>query len=66
MVNCERFIDILAAGEDASPREAEEAREHAAVCEECGRVAEAFAAFPGGGASTARAGTTAVGAAGAR
>jgi hypothetical protein len=47
MVNCEKFTEILAAGEDASPREAEEARAHAAVCEECRRVAEAFAAFEG-------------------
>ena len=47
MIDCEKFTEILAAGEDASPREAEEAREHAAVCEECGRVAEAFAAFEG-------------------
>jgi hypothetical protein len=47
MVDCEKFTEILAAGEDASPREAEEAREHAAVCEECRRVGEAFAAFEG-------------------
>jgi hypothetical protein len=47
MVNCEKFTEILAAGEDASPRELEEARAHAAVCEECRRVAEAFAAFEG-------------------
>ena len=43
MVNCEKFTEILAAGEDASPREAEEAREHAAVCDECRHVGEAFA-----------------------
>jgi len=47
MVDCEKFTEILAAGEDASPREAEEAREHAAVCEECRRVGDAFAAFEG-------------------
>jgi hypothetical protein len=47
MVDCEKFTDILAAGEDASPREAEEAREHAAVCDECRHVGEAFAAFEG-------------------
>jgi hypothetical protein len=47
MVNCEKFTEILAAGEDASPRDVEEAREHAAVCEECRRVGEAFAAFEG-------------------
>jgi len=42
MMNCENFTEILAAGEDASAPEIEEAREHAAVCEECGRLAEAF------------------------
>jgi len=47
MMNCERFLDILAAGEDASAPEIEEAREHAAVCGECRRVGEAFAAFEG-------------------
>jgi hypothetical protein len=47
MVDCEKFTEILAAGEDASAPEIEEAREHAAVCEECRRVAEAFAAFEG-------------------
>lgn len=45
MVDCEKFTEILAAGEEASPRELEEAREHAAVCEECRRVGEAFAFF---------------------
>jgi hypothetical protein len=45
MMDCERFTDIVAAGEDASPREVAEAREHAARCEECGRLAEAFKAF---------------------
>jgi len=47
MMNCERFLDILAAGEDASAPEIEEAREHARRCEECGRLAEGFADVEG-------------------
>jgi hypothetical protein len=45
MVDCEKFTEILAAGEEASPEERDAAREHAAVCAECRRVGEAFAAF---------------------
>lgn len=47
MVNCEKFTDILAAGEEAAPDERDAAREHAAVCEECRHVGEAFARFEG-------------------
>jgi hypothetical protein len=47
MVDCEKFTEILAAGEEASPEERDAAREHADVCEECRRVGEAFAGFEG-------------------
>ncbi len=45
MVNCEKFTEILAAGDDASADDRDAAREHAAVCEECRHVGEAFAAY---------------------
>lgn len=47
MVNCEKFTEILAEGDDASADDRDAAREHAAVCEECRHVGEAFAAFEG-------------------
>ncbi len=47
MVNCEKFTDILAAGDEAAPDERDAAREHAAICEECRHVGEAFARFEG-------------------
>jgi hypothetical protein len=47
MVNCEKFTEILAAGEDATPDDRDAAREHAAVCDECRRVGEAFADVEG-------------------
>lgn len=43
MVDCEKFTEILAAGEEATPAEREAARAHAEVCEECRRLGETFA-----------------------
>lgn len=57
MINCEKFTDILASGEDAAPDDRDAAREHAAVCEECRRVGEAFARFEGATAEVERAPT---------
>jgi hypothetical protein len=47
MMNCEKFTEILAAGEEAAPDDRDAAREHAAVCDECRRVGEAFADVEG-------------------
>ena len=48
MVNCEKFTQILAEGDDASADDRDAAREHAVVCEECRHVGEAFAAYEEG------------------
>jgi anti-sigma-K factor RskA len=45
MIDCEKFTEILAAGDDASADDRDAAREHAAVCGECRHVGEAFAAY---------------------
>jgi anti-sigma-K factor RskA len=45
MVDCEKFTQILAEGDDVSADDRDAAREHAAVCGECRHVGEAFAAF---------------------
>jgi len=45
MVNCEKFTEILAEGDEASADDREAAREHAVVCEECRHVGETFAAY---------------------
>ncbi len=55
MVDCEKFTEILAAGEDAASDDRDAAREHAAVCEECRRVGDAFARFEGATAEMDRA-----------
>lgn len=55
MVDCEKFTEILAAGEDAARDDRDAAREHAAVCEECRRVGDAFARFEGATAEVERA-----------
>ncbi|MGD8718901.1 MAG: hypothetical protein PVH29_08780 [Candidatus Zixiibacteriota bacterium] len=41
-MNCEKFIEIIAAGEDATAAERADARAHAEVCPECRALAEAF------------------------
>ena len=55
MVDCEKFTEILAAGEDAARDDRDAAREHAAVCEECRLVGDAFARFEGATAEVERA-----------
>jgi anti-sigma factor RsiW len=42
MVDCERFTEILAAGDEAPAAEREAARGHAAACPECRAVAAAL------------------------
>ncbi len=43
MVDCEKYTEILAAGDEATAAERDAARAHARVCAECRRVGDTFA-----------------------